>query len=152
MSKGHGLAVYLADGVTLRKPLHHRTSLAEFERRPTLQEKARYLEHFFLFRKQALLDVGGVDEDIGLVGPDDYDLIWTLLEWGRSVDVVEDRLYNYREHGGERLTLRPLELQQVDLEKILNKHGVTGAEGRRLLRAQRQAYAERLRTFGLNAS
>jgi glycosyltransferase involved in cell wall biosynthesis len=115
-----------------RKP----PSMARFNRLRTIEAKADYLSHFLLFRKQALMAVGGVDENIGLTGPDDYDLIWTLLEHGASVAIVEKRLYNKRDHAGARLTLRAPGEQIVALEKILDKHGVFGKERRRLIRAK----------------
>ena len=64
-----------------------------------------------LSEKRALLNVGGVDEHVGLTGCDDYDLIWTMLERGATVHVLERPLYNYRDHGEERLTLRSREAQ-----------------------------------------
>jgi GT2 family glycosyltransferase len=129
-----GLRVYAADGVTELTDLGRSPSQAAFERRPTIETKAAYLEHFFLFRRSALLAVGGVDESIGCTGADDYDLIWTLLEHGASVTVLPDRLYNYRDHAGERLTLREATAQVADLEKILDKHGVHGADREVLLK------------------
>ena len=77
--------------------------------------------------------MGGVDEQVGLTGPDDFDMIWTLLERGASVSIVPAQLYNYRDHGGERLTLRSVEAQVGDLRKILDKHGVHGEERARII-------------------
>ena len=112
------------------------TTMAGFHRLRTLEEKAQYLTHFFLFQKEALIAVGGVDETIGLTGPDDYDLIWTLLENGATVAMVEKCLYNKRDHSGSRLTLRSPNDQIEDLKKILDKHGVFGNERERLIRAK----------------
>ena len=113
-----------ADGVRI---------LEQVSRTTSLERKASYLQHFFLFEKSVLREVGGVDEQIGLTGPDDFDMIWTLLERGASVSIVPAQLYNYRDHGGERLTLRSVEAQVGDLRKILDKHGVRGEERARII-------------------
>ena len=102
----------------------------------TFEKKADYLRHYFLFRRAALLAVGGVDESIGAVGPDDYDLIWTMLEHGAEASIVEGALYNKRDHAGDRLTMRSAAEQLADLEKIFDKHGIQGTE-RALLTAKK---------------
>jgi len=119
--------------VRILEQVSRTTSLDEFRRLPSLERKASYLQHFFLFRRQALREVGFVDEQVGLTGPDDFDLIWTLLERGASVSIVPAQVYNYRDHGGERLTLRSAEAQVDDLRKILDKHGVHGEERARII-------------------
>jgi len=86
------------------------------------------------------MDVGGVDEQVGLTGPDDFDMIWTLLERGASVSIVGEQLYNYRDHSGERLTLRGAQAQIDDLQKILDKHGVHGEERAQILAWHSVAY------------
>jgi len=113
-----------------------------FLRRPTLERRAAYLQHFFLFSRAALAAVGGLDETLGdAPGIDDYDLVWTLLERGATVGIVGRSLYNYRDHAGERLTLRdPAQLVRT-LERILDKHGVGGDERQRLI-------AQHARWFG----
>ena len=121
-----GLTIYDADGATR---LGHRIrSMAEYVDLPTLELKAAYLKHFLLFRKQKLDEVGGVDEAVGDVGPDDFDLPWTLLERGASAYCLARPAYNYRDHFGQRLSLRAPADQVRDLAKILDKHRVTGAE------------------------
>ena len=101
---------------------------AAYNQLGSLGDRAAYLGHFLLFRRDVLLSIGGVDETIGNVGPDDFDMIWSLLEADASVIIVEEKLYCCRDHSGVRLTLRPKEDQVRDLEKILDKHGVLGAE------------------------
>jgi glycosyltransferase involved in cell wall biosynthesis len=133
-----GLKIYAADGAT--KLGERAMSLRGFESRATLEAKAHYLKHFFLFRNEALLAVGGVDEAVGLTGPDDFDLIWTLLEHGAAVGVAGEPGYNWRDHAGERLTLRDRAAQVRDLEKILDKHGVRGEERRRLIARHSRSY------------
>jgi hypothetical protein len=76
-----------------------------------------------------LLRVGGLDESIGnYPGIDDFDLIWTLLEHGATVGIVEEQLYHYRDHRGERLTLADPVARARNLEKILRKHRVSEQE------------------------
>jgi glycosyltransferase involved in cell wall biosynthesis len=124
------MAIYEETG-TQRLPLRTPRSQAGYDRLSDLQERAIYLSHFLLFRRDRLLSIGGVDETIGNVGPDDFDMIWSLLEVGASAAIVEEALYCYRDHTGERLTLRPSDDQVRDLEKVLDKHGVVGAERER---------------------
>ena len=116
--------------------------MARFMQLPTLEAKASYLEHFFLFNRSKLLEVGGVDESVGLTRADDYDLIWTMLEHGASVSIVGKSLYKYRDHEGERLTLRSKDDQVRDLKKILDKHGVPDCEKNRLIEAHSKWYGE----------
>jgi GT2 family glycosyltransferase len=128
-----GQTAYYEDGVTVLEGASRTLTLSEFNRLSTLESKASYLEHFFLFRKEVLLRAGGLDESIGnFPGIDDYDLIWTLLEHGASVAIVERRLYNYRDHVGERLTLANRQEAVRNLNAILRKHGVTDSEARRI--------------------
>jgi glycosyltransferase involved in cell wall biosynthesis/GT2 family glycosyltransferase len=126
VSSGH--VVYFADG-RVNEASSKRASMTGFRACSTLEQQASYLKHFFLFRKQAVLRVGGLDETIGSApGIDDFDLIWTLLENGASVAIVEKQLYHYRDHDGERLTLQDKELLHANLRKILRKHGVWDAD------------------------
>ena len=121
-----GLRVWAEDGRREFASLQRRPTQVRYDALATVELRAAFLEHFFLFRREALLAVGGVDETIGSTGADDFDLIWTLLEHDASVTVISDLLYNYRDHYGERLTLRSPELQHRDLARILDKHGVRG--------------------------
>jgi len=121
-----GLIIYDADG---KKPISDRqVEFSRFLALPSMEEKACYLKHFLLFNKTILNGVGGVDETVGRTGPDDYDLVWTLLEREASVGVTEYPCYHYRDHFGQRLSLRNRKDQVHDLKKILDKHNVTGAE------------------------
>lgn len=133
---------YAADGRRELRHLRRPSRQRELERRPSLEARARYLTHFFLFRREKLLAVGGVDETLGdPAGIDDYDLIWVLLEHGATVRVVERMLYNYRDHDGERLTLRAVDEIRATLIRILAKHGVTSD-------AQAAIVAHQSRWFG----
>jgi glycosyltransferase involved in cell wall biosynthesis len=98
---------------------HMRRALSpdEYARRESLERRASYLTHFFLFRKRCLEDAGGLDESLGdAPGIDDYDLIWTLLERGATVGLTDRPYYNVRIHAGDRLTMRPREEQLQTLE------------------------------------
>ena len=129
-----GLRFWDEAGQTTFDTLGRRPTQSFYASLPTMERRAAYLEHFFLFRREALLAIGGVDETIGSTGPDDFDLIWTLLESGATVAVVGNQVYNYRDHYAERLTLRSPELQLRDLARVLDKHGVCGEARGRMLR------------------
>ena len=124
-----GQATFAEDGVTVFDAASRTLTMETFLALPTTEAKARYLSHFFLFRKEILLRAGMLDESIGnYPGIDDYDLIWTLLDHGASVGIVEERLYNYRDHDGDRLTLANAREAALNLEKILRKHGIPAEE------------------------
>lgn len=125
---------YAADGVTEFENLQRRLTMRQFEERPTLEAKARYLTHFFLLSRAKVLEVGGADETLGdSPGIDDYDLIWVMLEHGATVGIVERFCYHYRDHAGERLTTRRKEELLVTAAKTLDKHGLAGEERERVL-------------------
>jgi len=120
-----GSVVYFPDGSINARACRH-PSLQEFNSIETLEERASYLGHFFLLRRQIVLDAGGLDESIGnYPGIDDFDLIWTLLERNATVSIEAKGLYHYRDHDGERLTLQDPALMVANLKKILRKHGIT---------------------------
>ena len=56
-----------------------------------------------------------------------------MLERGATVAIVPASLYNYRDHDGERLTLRDRDQAKRTLERILEKHGLRGDEKARVL-------------------
>lgn len=120
--------------------IERRITMEAYLQKETDQARASYLSHFYLFTKRALLEVGGVDPTIGDTGADDYDLIWTLLENGAGVRIVEEILYFKRDHSGERLTLRNREAQVTDLEKIFDKHRVHGDLRERLIEGHARWY------------
>ncbi|MEM1113360.1 MAG: glycosyltransferase family A protein [Pseudomonadota bacterium] len=129
---------YSADGQ--QQFWERRLSIEAFEQLQTLEQKANYLTHFFLFKRSALLEVGGVDPGIGLTGADDYDLPWTMLERGASVAMVPEPQYCVHDHDGTRLTLRDPDLQIADLRKIFAKHGVASDEVEQLIEIKRRWY------------
>lgn len=134
-----------ADGVTPVAGGARGLSMAQFRARPTLEAKASYLTHFFLFQRAALESAGWVDESVGdFPGVDDYHLIWTLLEQGAETAIVEKSLYNYRDHNGERLTLADPAQAMENLGKILCKHGVEEPEFSRLIAAHKRWFGRPL--------
>ena len=136
---------YHADGVTPVEGAARRLRMKDFSQLPSLQAKAAYVTHFFLFRREALERAGYVDESIGdYPGIDDYHLIWTMLEQGASVAIVEEHVFNDRDHDGERLTLADPEQAVRNLEKILLKHGVAEPEFSRLVAGHRRWYGKPL--------
>ena len=138
-----GLTAYRADGCTRLAEISTQPRPREFEEMTNLADKASYLSHFFLFRAAALKAIGGVDETIGdFPGVDDFDLIWVLLERGATVRIIEESLYNYRDHGGDRLTLKDRATAVMNLEKILLKHKVSEVECRRLIASHSRWYGD----------
>jgi GT2 family glycosyltransferase len=122
-----GYTCFAANGKDVYELLSSNPDRAAWEALPTLEEKAFVLSHFFLFRASKIREVGGLDESIGdSPGIDDYDFIWTLLEHGATVSIVAERMYCYRDHEEIRLTLGDREMQLRNLNRILDKHGVTG--------------------------
>ena len=120
-----GLTCFAQNGVDEFPALSSDPSCSAYDNLPTLEEKAFYLTHFFLFRASKIAESGGLDESIGdAPGIDDYDFIWTLLEQGATVSIVEEHLYCYRDHTGDRLTLRDPAEQSSNLRRILQKHGI----------------------------
>ena len=110
-----------------------RTTDAGFRDCEDYQSQADYLNHLYVFKRTKLLEVGGVDDRIGLTGVDDYDLLWTLLENGASMSIVEDPLDNYRDHDNSwRLSLQDPVTQLNNLERILDKHKYAEADRRQV--------------------
>lgn len=126
-----GLTVYLADGRTELPQARAAPSPEGYAAQPSLHAKAAYLSHFYLLRKAKVQEAGGLDESLGATagcGADDFDLIWAMLERGASVGLVQQRLYNYRDHPGQRLTLENRAGSMEALRRILDKHGLAGRE------------------------
>jgi glycosyltransferase involved in cell wall biosynthesis len=129
-----GNVLFDSDGKTVLHEVSRIRRGKDYLNRGTLERKARYLSHFFLFRKSKLDEIGGADESLGdFPGIDDFDMIWVMLEHGATVAIVEEQLYNYRDHGGERLTLRSPEQALAVLNRILDKHGVVGPERAKII-------------------
>lgn len=99
------------------------------------------VKHLLCFRRARALAVGGVDESINSVGPDDYDFPWTMAEAGARFHPVDACLYVYRDHRQAfRLTTHlPRSVHTRELVRIFRKHGVGWvATLRSVHRARRQ--------------
>ena len=100
------------------------------------------VKHLLCWRRAKGLAVGGLDESLNSVGPDDYDFPWTMAEHGARFIAIEACLYIYRDHrDGFRLTTHltlPHHLRELD--RILAKHGVDSAERARRLAAARRGF------------
>ena len=94
----------------------------------TLDEfvKASPVKHLLCFRRSLALAIGGVDETLDRVGPDDYDFPWTMAERGARFHPIDEALYIYRDHReGYRLTTHlPLSVHSRQIVKIMRKHRV----------------------------
>jgi glycosyltransferase involved in cell wall biosynthesis len=98
------------------------------------------VKHLLCWRRSKALSVGGLDESLNSVGPDDYDFPWTMAEQGARFKAVRECLYYYRDHReGYRLTTHlPLSVHRRECRRIRRKHGVAWWERRRFVaRAQR---------------
>jgi len=84
------------------------------------------VKHLLCWRKEKALSIGGIDERLYSVGPDDYDFPWTMAENGATFKAIPECLYIYREHlKAFRLTTHlPLSVHKRGIKRILKKHGV----------------------------
>jgi glycosyltransferase involved in cell wall biosynthesis len=98
------------------------------------------VKHLLCWRTSKALAIGGLDETLNSVGPDDYDFPWTMAEHGARFRAVEECLYFYRDHRDcYRLTTHlPLSTHRRECHRIFKKHGVGWRDRRRYIaRAQR---------------
>jgi len=100
------------------------------------------VKHLLCFRRSMALAVGGVDESINSVGPDDYDFPWTMADHGARFHAVPECLYIYRDHRrAYRLTTHlPKSVHTRELIRILRKHGTSWPTTLRRVRAARRGY------------
>jgi glycosyltransferase involved in cell wall biosynthesis len=84
------------------------------------------VKHLLCFRRAKALAVGGLDETLNSVGPDDYDFPWTMAERGARFAAISECLYIYRDHrDGYRLTTHlPLSVHTREIARVMRKHGV----------------------------
>lgn len=98
-------------------------------------------KHMLCWDREKALGIGGLDEDFGPVGADDYEWPWTCLERGFRFRAVQRPLYVYRSHSLFRGTTHfPLSLHVAETRKILAKHGVADAEIERQIRIRKDGY------------
>lgn len=100
------------------------------------------VKHLLCWRRDTGLAVGGLDESLNSVGPDDYDLPWTMAEHGARFRAVRECLYYYRDHREcYRLTTHlPLSVHQREIGRILRKHGVERSQRSQIIARARQSY------------
>jgi hypothetical protein len=102
------------------------------------------IKHLLCWRRALALEIGGMDETLNSVGPDDYDFPWSMAEAGARFGAVPECLYVYRDHRScYRLTTHlPLRTHLRETRRILRKHGVPGDEIRRRVAEARQGYLQ----------
>jgi len=111
------------------------------------------VKHLLCFRRAKALAVGGLDESLNSVGPDDYDFPWTMAVSGARFHAVPECLYYYRDHReAYRLTTHlPLSVHSREVARILRKHGVGWwTVARSVLRARRGYLRQCLYRNGLD--
>ena len=84
------------------------------------------VKHLLCWRRERGLSIGGIDESINSVGPDDWDFPWRMAEHGAVFRAVPEPLYLFRDHREcERLTTHlPLSVHKREMRRIMKKHGV----------------------------
>jgi glycosyltransferase involved in cell wall biosynthesis len=87
------------------------------------------VKHLLCWRRGFALAIGGIDESLPPVGPDDYDFPWCMAEAGAVFRAVPECLYVYRDHREAfRLTTHlPLDVHLAGIRRILEKHRVDAA-------------------------
>jgi glycosyltransferase involved in cell wall biosynthesis len=100
------------------------------------------VKHLLCWRRSRGLSVGGIDETLNSVGPDDYDFPWVMAEHGARFRAVPECLYYYRDHRASfRLTTHlPLSVHQRECRRIMRKHGVPRQARRAFLAHARRSY------------
>lgn len=104
--------------------------------------RASPVKHLLCWRRRAGLAVGGIDETLNSVGPDDWDFPWVMAEHGARFRALPECLYWYRDHrAGFRLTTHlPLSVHLRECDRILRKHRVDRAARRAFLARARATY------------
>jgi len=100
------------------------------------------VKHLLCWRVTKALSVGGMDESLNSVGPDDYDFPWMMAEQGANFFAIRDCLYLYRDHRESfRLTTHlPLRVHEGELRRILQKHGASPTAIEKKILAARATY------------
>ncbi len=102
------------------------------------------VKHLLCFRRAKALAVGGIDETLDSVGPDDYDFPWTMADHGARFRAIAECLYVYRDHrSGYRLTTHLTRSRHTRaLVRIMRKHGVGWWTTFQRVRAARREYLQ----------
>jgi glycosyltransferase involved in cell wall biosynthesis len=100
------------------------------------------VKHLICWRTSKGLAMGGLDETINYVGPDDYDFPWMMAEAGAVFKSIEECLYLHRDHREcYRLTTHvPRSWQIRETRRIMRKHGVARADIRKRIGEAKRFY------------
>jgi glycosyltransferase involved in cell wall biosynthesis len=102
------------------------------------------VKHLMCWRRELALSIGGIDESLHSVAPDDYDFPWSMVEAGARIEAIPECLYVYRDHRScFRLTTHlPLRTHLRETRRILRKHGVPRDKIRERLAIARGSYLQ----------
>jgi len=102
------------------------------------------VKHLLCWKREKALSIGGIDENLGLHGADDYDFPWSMAEAGCVFKAIPECLYYYRDHRSHyRLTTHiPLDAQVAELRKIWEKHRIPEEEIQRQLDSRLKGYLQ----------
>jgi glycosyltransferase involved in cell wall biosynthesis len=98
------------------------------------------VKHLLCWRRERGLEIGGIDESINSVAPDDWDFPWRMAEHGAVFRAVSEPLYIFRDHREcERLTTHlPRSVHKREMRRIMKRHGVPRSQiERRIAAAER---------------
>lgn len=99
-------------------------------------------KHLLCWRIKKGLEIGGMDETINNIGPDDYDFPWCMAENGANFMAIQEPLYLLRDHRENfRLTTHlPLSVHIAETRKMFRKHKVPEKLIRKKIRDARRSY------------
>lgn len=102
------------------------------------------VKHLHCYRVSKALSVGGMDENLGAHGADDYDFPWVMHEEGAVFKAIPECLYYYRDHRlHERLTTHvPLAVQVDELKKIFLKHKLSHEQIEAQIERRKSSYLQ----------
>lgn len=100
------------------------------------------VKHLLCWRRSKALSIGGMDETLNSVGPDDFDFPWSMAEHGAVFHAIGECLYLYRDHRTSfRLTTHlPLSIHKREIRRIMRKHGVSRLATTIALHRARRSY------------
>lgn len=100
------------------------------------------VKHLLCWRRELAVRIGGLDESLNSVGPDDFDFPWVMAEHGARFQAISECLYHYRDHDEcFRLTTGlPLSVHEKEIKRILLKHGLSAVEAEARIEEGRQSY------------
>lgn len=100
------------------------------------------VKHLLCWRREKALSLGGLDESIKVVGPDDWDLPWSMAEAGAAFKAVKECLYLHRDHRLHyRLTTHVPRSEQIrETKALMRKHGVGRSEIRKRIAIAKRTY------------